>query len=208
MSDGAAAFWDKLADRYAAQPVRDQAAYETKLRKTQEYLEPHMSVLEFGCGTGTTAITHAPHVAHILATDASSRMLEIAQQRANEAGVTNVDFNVTTIEGLTAPPGAFDAVLALNILHLVEDVDAVLAKTRELLKPGGLFVSSTVCLADGMGWLRLILPILRLIGRAPDVRFLKAEDFVARVERAGFEIEHRWQPGGRMVSLFLIARVV
>ena len=53
-------FWDRLAKRYARMPVADQAAYETKLEKTRAFLRPDSRVLEFGCGTGSTAILHAP----------------------------------------------------------------------------------------------------------------------------------------------------
>lgn len=53
-------FWDKMAERYSKRPVSDEAAYQKKLQITQEHLHPHMELLEFGCGTGSTAITHAP----------------------------------------------------------------------------------------------------------------------------------------------------
>ena len=48
-------FWDKTAERYAKSPVSDEATYQRKLAETQSYFTPGMRVLEFGCGTGTTA---------------------------------------------------------------------------------------------------------------------------------------------------------
>ena len=54
--------WDRFAKRYAKSPVADQDAYQKKLQITREYLRPDMEVLEFGCGTGSTAIAHAPYV--------------------------------------------------------------------------------------------------------------------------------------------------
>ena len=60
-------FWDKIADRYSKSPVADEDSYQRKLQVTREYLRPDMKVLEFGCGTGSTAITHAPFVNHIQA---------------------------------------------------------------------------------------------------------------------------------------------
>ena len=66
-----ARFWDRIAARYAKQPVADEAAYQKKLAKTREYFPPDMAVLEFGCGTGSTAMAHAPYVAHARATDLS-----------------------------------------------------------------------------------------------------------------------------------------
>ena len=66
-----AKFWDKIADQYSKESIADEAAYQKKLQVTQEYLKPHMEVLEFGCGTGSTAIIHAPYVKHIRAIDYS-----------------------------------------------------------------------------------------------------------------------------------------
>ncbi|MEM9841084.1 MAG: SAM-dependent methyltransferase, partial [Pseudomonadota bacterium] len=60
-----AKFWDRIAEKYARQPISNQKAYEIKLDLTREYFTPQSNVLEFGCGTGSTAILHAPYVAHI-----------------------------------------------------------------------------------------------------------------------------------------------
>ena len=62
-------FWDKIADKYAKQPIADEAAYQKKLQVTQGHFHSDMEVLELGCGTGSTAIIHAPHVKHIRAVD-------------------------------------------------------------------------------------------------------------------------------------------
>ncbi len=75
-------FWDRIADKYSKKPVPDEAVYQKKLRITRDYLRPDSEVLEFGCGTGSTAIAHAPFVSRILANDISSRMIEIAERKA------------------------------------------------------------------------------------------------------------------------------
>ena len=72
-------FWDRIAKRYSKQPIADEAAYQKKLEVTRRYFRPDMEVLEFGCGTGSTAIIQAPYVKHIHAIDISSKMIEIAQ---------------------------------------------------------------------------------------------------------------------------------
>lgn len=70
--------WNRSAARYARRPIADQSAYLKKIALTQSYFRPDMDVLEFGCGTGSTAPIHAPKVRSYLATDASPRMIEIA----------------------------------------------------------------------------------------------------------------------------------
>jgi ubiquinone/menaquinone biosynthesis C-methylase UbiE len=114
-------FWDNIAPRYAKSPIKDEKSYQKKLAIAQEYFRPDWSVLEFGCGTGTTAIAHAPHVRHILATDISGKMLDIAERKARDAGIENVLFQQGTLDSLELQAESFDAVLGLNILHLLED---------------------------------------------------------------------------------------
>ena len=76
-------FWDKIAKRYSKQPISDEAAYQKKLQVTRGYFQPGMKVLELGCGTGSTAIAHAPFVASIRAIDISSKMIAIAQSKVD-----------------------------------------------------------------------------------------------------------------------------
>ena len=154
-------FWDKMADSYARQPIADEAAYQTKLKVTQSYLRPDMDVLEFGCGTGGTAIIHAPHVRHIRAIDFSEAMLAIARGKAASAGVGNVTFERADITSFDVPDGSFDVVMGMSILHLLADKDAVIAKVFRLLKPGGCFISSTTCIGDTMGLFKLIAPVAK-----------------------------------------------
>jgi ubiquinone/menaquinone biosynthesis C-methylase UbiE len=112
-------FWDRIAERYAKKPVGDEAAYQRKLATTREYFRPDMEVLEIGCGTGSTAIAHAPYVAHIRATDISDRMIEIAREKAAAANVRNVTFETRGVEDLDVARESVDAVLALSLLHLL-----------------------------------------------------------------------------------------
>ncbi len=60
-----AKFWDKMADKYAKKPVPNEEVYQIKKDLTREYFTPDSKVFEFGCGTGTTAISHAPFVKHV-----------------------------------------------------------------------------------------------------------------------------------------------
>ena len=163
-------FWDRVAEGYAKKPVRDEAAYQKKLAVTRDYFRPDMEVLEFGCGTGSTAIVHAPYVKSIRAIDISPKMIEIAKDKAEAGGVENVAFEVATIEDFSAPDGSLDAVMGHSILHLLADKEAALAKVHRLLKPGGVFVGSTVCIAERMAWFKLIAPLGKAVGLMPLVK--------------------------------------
>ena len=186
-------FWHETAARYARLPIANQAAYEKKLQVTRQYLRPAMEVLEFGCGTGSTAIAHAPYVAHLRAIDISANMLEIARGKAAAAGVVNVTFEQAAIETLDVAPASFDAVLGLSILHLLEDRTAAVLKVHRLLKPGGVFVSSTLCLGDWTPLIKFIVPIGRWLGKIPMVKVFTARELTQCLAGAGFSIEHEWR---------------
>ncbi|NZA28658.1 class I SAM-dependent methyltransferase [Luteimonas sp. SJ-92] len=197
-------FWDRNAPRYARSPIRDEKAYRKKLTITQEYFRPDWSVLEFGCGTGSTAIVHAPYVKRIDATDISDRMLEIAERKAAEAGVENISFRQGTLESLALEPESYDAVLGLNVLHLLEDVEAAISRVHGLLKPGGIFVSSTVLIDDINAAWRMLIPLMQFVGFAPYVNRFGRQQLVSRLTDAGFGIDREWQP--RNGSVFIVAR--
>ncbi len=204
-NEGSARFWNLIAKRYARTPVPDEASYREKLRRTQAYLRTDMTALEFGCGTGSTAIAHAPYLKQILGLDISTKMLEIARGRAAEAGATNVEFKETSFERFEAEDATYDVVFGLSILHLVADRPAAVAKAWRLLKSGGLFVTSTAALAEDMAWIRWIAAPAAFLGLLPKVAFFTSDDLVAEQERQGFVIEERWKPG-KGKALFLVAR--
>ena len=200
-------FWDKAAEKYAKSPIGDEATYQKKLAETQSYLGPDMRIVEFGCGTGTTAIHHAPHVQHIDATDISEKMLEIGRDKARDAGIDNITFTRGTLAELDAADAGVDAVLGLNVIHLVPDRDAVIAEVARILKPGGVFVSSTACLGQSyLRFIKLLVPLGKLLGLMPDVYILTEDELADEVTRAGFEIERQWHHGKKGIAVFMIAR--
>ncbi len=198
-------FWNRIAEKYARDPIADEAAYQRKLEVTREYFTQQSVVLEFGCGTGSTALLHAPHVSRIDAIDLSADMLKIARQRQTEAGVENVQFTETDIGDFSASAGKYDVVLGLSVLHLLRNRADTLGKVHDLLKPGGVFVSSTACLADHMGFIQPVITVGRWIGRMPYVEFFSENRLVQEQEAAGFEIVHRWRPK-KNAAVFLVAR--
>lgn len=199
------AFWDRVADKYSRRPVPDEAIYRHKLDVTQRYFTEDSEVLEIGCGTGTTAIHHAPFVRRIRAIDMSENMIGIARAKAQEAGVGNVDFEVSRIDELEVDDESLDVVLGLSILHLVDDRQVVIDDVYRMLKPGGVFVSSTVCLGDYLRIFRYIGPVGRFLGFMPLVRVFTSDELRASMQAAGFDLDYEHQPEKRN-ALFLVAR--
>lgn len=186
-------FWDKAAERYAKSPVTDVKSYEYTLERTRSYLKKTDQVLEVGCGTGSTALLLADAVSHITASDLSSNMIAIAKRKAADQGVDNVRFVASNM--LDEEPGqtTFDAVLAFNLIHLIEDTPAIMKRIETLVKPGGYFISKTIC-KPGRGTplkLRLMLmalPIMQWLGKAPFAKIMTIDELEGHIVEAGFEI--------------------
>mgnify|MGYP001182232159 CR=1 FL=1 len=203
-----ARFWDRIARKYAADPVADMAGYERTLERTRHYLESGDAVFEFGCGTGTTALRLAPSVGRIVATDISGEMIAIAREKAGAQGCSNVEFEVATPNVAPWPDGSFDAVLGFNALHLIAAREAAVRGVHRLLKPGGLFISKTPCLKEMSPAVRLAVPLMQLVGKAPYVSFLDATMLEREIVAAGFEIVERGRHAsrGKDARPFLVAR--
>ncbi len=203
-----ARFWDRIAQKYAADPIKDMAGYERTIARTRDWLSPSHSVLELGCGTGTSALLLAPSVARITGSDLSGAMIAVATERAAAQANPNVSFLVGAAEDAVADEGSCDAVLAFNLLHLVADRQAAFRQVRRLLKPGGLFISKTPCLAEMNVLIRLAVPLMRMIGKAPHVSFFTAEALEQDVAAAGFTVLERARHGSgrRDPRIFLVAR--
>ncbi|MBW0147159.1 class I SAM-dependent methyltransferase [Marinobacter arenosus] len=198
-------YWDRSAERYARRPIADPEAYQRKLEITQRYLRPDMNVMEFGCGTGATALVHAPRVRSYLATDASARMIDIARMRTADAPIKGLRFEVATPDDLAHRQQAFDAVLGLNVLHLLADPRAMIECIRDLLKPGGVFISNTACLKDTRPCMKPIATLAYRLHLTPYVNFLSRKELEHDLQSAGFQIQFRWVPERSRDVYFLIA---
>jgi 2-polyprenyl-3-methyl-5-hydroxy-6-metoxy-1,4-benzoquinol methylase len=199
-------FWDRRARDYAKKPVRDEAAYERTLERVRAHLTANDRVLELGCGTGSTALKLAGNLRELLATDYSDEMIAIATAKARAAGVTQVQFRKCTLDDAVLLPGSFDVVLAMNLLHLLDDIPSRLARIRSLLRPGGLFISKTPCLGDKGFVLRVVVSLLRAVRRAPYVNFLSERSLGADIVSAGFDVLETGMYPKKSRSFFVVAR--
>lgn len=200
-----AKFWDKAARKYAATPIKDMTAYEDTLERARHYLTPDDHVLEVGCGTGTTALTLSKSVRSITATDVSQQMLAIAEGKRRDQAISNVTFVPSEIMKPVA--GApFDAICAFSILHLVDDLPETLMHLRDQLKPGGYVISKTACLREMNRFIPLVVKVMKVFGKAPDVLIFSAEELENSFRRTGFEIVEAGYFGANTHARFVVAR--
>ncbi|WP_375548033.1 class I SAM-dependent methyltransferase [Oceanicaulis alexandrii] len=198
-------FWDRHAPGYAKKPIADVTAYEEKLRCVTAILKPSDHVLEVGCGTGGTARRIAPFVAHVTATDFSAEMIRIASARLEaEAGPAPEFLQAEAFQDITEQP--YDVICAFSLLHLLEDIPSVVNKAFRQTRPGGRFISKTVCLKDAPQWMRAMVRVLMAVRIAPKVTILSRAELTRHLIEAGFEIDQTQYFGKNRLSPFIVAR--
>ena len=203
--NNSAPFWDKIAPKYAKKPVADQVAYDAKLTRVRALLRAEDRMLEIGCGTGSTALHLAPNVAEVTATDISREMIAIAERKRVEKGADNVKLKQAPAD-LHLGEDPFDVVAAFSLLHLVEDVPTVLRAVYAQTRPGGLFLSKTICLGDSNVMLRLFVRGLHFVGLAPRVTMLSKASLRAALIEAGFDILVTHYFGKGRINPFIVAK--
>lgn len=108
-------------------------------------LEAGQRVLDVATGTGLAAFLAARAVGptgHVLATDFSAGMLEVARQKAARLGLSNISFAQMDAEAIDLPEASHDAVLCALGLFLLRQAPKAATDIRRVLVPGGRFACS------------------------------------------------------------------
>jgi 2-polyprenyl-6-hydroxyphenyl methylase/3-demethylubiquinone-9 3-methyltransferase len=102
-----------------------------------------LQLLDIGCGGGLLSEPMARLGAEVVGADAAAGNIPVARVHAEQSGL-DIDYRHTTAEDMAAAGEQFDAVLNMEVVEHVADPLAYLTACRELLKPGGLMVCSTI----------------------------------------------------------------
>jgi 2-polyprenyl-6-hydroxyphenyl methylase / 3-demethylubiquinone-9 3-methyltransferase len=102
-----------------------------------------LRILDIGCGGGLLAEPMARLGANVVGADAAGGNIPVARVHAAQSGL-DIDYRHSTAEGLAAADELFDVVLNMEVVEHVADPPAYLRACRQLLKPGGLHICSTL----------------------------------------------------------------
>lgn len=148
-------------------------------------------VLDLGCGGGFMAEALAARGAVVTGIDPVEGAIDAARRHA-EAGGTDIDYHVASGENLPFDPHTFDIVVCVDVLEHVDDLNRVIAETRRVLRPDGLFLFDTIndnALASfvmvGLGerLLRLVPP-----GAHDPSMFVSPADLTTHLHANGFTV--------------------
>jgi arsenite methyltransferase len=149
-------------------------------------LPPGSTVVDLGSGGGVDALACARRVGpsgRVIGVDLTPEMIELANQHAAEAGLTNVEFRLGTIEALPVEDASADVVISNCALSLSPAREGVLSEAWRVLKPGGRLAITDLAtvrpLPASVG--DALATRLGLLGGTP-----LAEAYAGALERAGF----------------------
>jgi 2-polyprenyl-3-methyl-5-hydroxy-6-metoxy-1,4-benzoquinol methylase len=204
-------FWDSASKNYDKTEERFEYIHSKSRKNTKKYIENSNVVLDYGCGTGTVSCEIAHYVKEIHAIDISSKMIEIAKEKAVDKKIENITFSQTDIFDEKHKKESYDRILAFNMLHTIPNPKDVVQRIDELLKPNGLFISVTPCLGGKLSFLvglqiRLV-QIMCKIGIIPvPIRRLKSSDLDDLITNGNFQTVDTEQIYKGASSYFIVAK--
>jgi 2-polyprenyl-3-methyl-5-hydroxy-6-metoxy-1,4-benzoquinol methylase len=180
-------FWDRTADYYDSEEKKDELTYLKFIEKTRKYLKVSDLVLDLGCGTGLVCNKIADDVELIYAIDISSKMIDIAKNKAIQCKIQNINYIYTTIFDKRFKGESYNVILIFNVLHLLDNSQVVIKRLNELLKPGGYIISATPCMGE-KPILNSLFSIGSKIGITPDIQSFKTAELDKLFIKGNFEI--------------------
>jgi 2-polyprenyl-6-hydroxyphenyl methylase / 3-demethylubiquinone-9 3-methyltransferase len=102
-----------------------------------------LDLLDIGCGAGLFAEPLARLGADVIGVDPAPATIEVARRHAEETGA-KLTYRLGAAEELEAEPRRFDVVSAMEVIEHVADPARFVAAAASLIKPGGLFLASTI----------------------------------------------------------------
>jgi arsenite methyltransferase len=151
-------------------------------------IEPGETILDIGCGGGIDTVLAARRTGpdgRVIALDFLPEMLERTAATAAEAGLENVEPLESEMEAIALPDSSVDLIVSNGVINLSPRKARVMAECARVLRAGGrLCVSDLTVEQDEMppeiatqpaAWAGCVAGAL------------KEEDFVHKLEKAGFE---------------------
>lgn len=126
------------AANYATSEVHAKGASLDRLVTLMEPA-PSWRLLDVAAAAGHTGFSFAPHVAEVVISDLVDEMLDVARNRGEELGLTNVVFRPADAEALPFDDNSFDAVTCRIAPHHFPCPSRFVSEVARVLRPGGRF---------------------------------------------------------------------
>ncbi len=140
--------YDKVADRWWSDDIRWVRTLKNLVPGRLSWFDrqidwPGKTVLDLGCAGGFMAEALALRGAQVTGIDPAAEAIDAARAHARAQGL-RIGYDVGVGEALPYDDGSFDAVVCVDVLEHVADLNKVLSEVARTLRPGGLFLFDTI----------------------------------------------------------------
>src|SRR5437868_7145727 len=134
--------WNLVSQDYAIETVPQFEKYAADALRAAG-LRPGARVLDVAAGPGTLTLLAAKTASRVEAIDFASDMIALLEQRALQAGLSNVHARIGDAQALPYDSGSFDAAFSMFGLIFFPDRAQGLLEMKRVLAPGGVAVVSS-----------------------------------------------------------------
>lgn len=167
---GKASFWDRIAGFYDTAQLFNRSVNKQMVSAVESEIPKGALVLDCAAGTGMLSAAAAKNARHVRCTDFSGAMLVRSMKKAKKLGIKNISFAKRDILSLKDPDCSYDAVIAGNVLHLMDDPEKAFSELVRVTKNGGKIIIPTYLQGEG-GLFGILIGVYKLMGFAPRKSF-------------------------------------
>jgi len=185
--------YDRVADQWWSDDIRWVHTLKNLVPGRLAWFDQHIdwqgkTVLDLGCAGGFMAEALALRGAQVTGIDPAADAINAARVLA-DAGKLRIGYDVGVGEALPYDDSSFDAVVCVDVLEHVADLNKVLSEVARTLRPGGVFLFDTINrnpLAR-LDTITLAEDVLRLLPRGTHdpAMFIKPRELRRAMEGAG-----------------------
>lgn len=140
--------YDEVADQWWSDDIRWVRTLKNLVPGRLQWFDRRIDwhskdVLEIGCAGGFMTEALARRGARVTGIDPANDAVKAARTHARAGGLC-IDYDVGVGETLPYENSSFDAVVCVDILEHVADLNKVLSEVNRTLRPGGLFLFDTI----------------------------------------------------------------
>ena len=185
--------YNTVADRWWSDDIRWVRTLKNLVPGRLAWFDRHMDwqgrdVLDLGCAGGFMAEALALRGANVTGIDPAEDAIDAARAHARESGL-RIGYDVGVGEALPYESASFDAVVCVDVLEHVADLNKVLSEVARTLRPGGLFLFDTInrTLLARLATITVAEDVLRLLPRGTHdpAMFIRPTELRAAMQRAG-----------------------
>lgn len=199
---------DNVADRWWSDDIRSVRTLKNLVPGRLRWFDRQIdwqgkAVLDLGCAGGFMAEALALRGAHVTGIDPAAEAIDAARAHARQGGL-RIGYDMGVGEALPYDVASFVALVCVDVLEHVADLDKVLSEVARTLRPGGLFLFDTIKrnLLAQLATIIMAEDVLRLLprGTLDPAMFIKPAELPSAMQGAGLVPGVVTGPGPRGIN--------